>query len=149
MKDEYINLTKDDFKFFKKEVKIWLEILGMTDFKIDIQFLKSSPEYAMTLGSNPQTQRQYLIALGSKWENEYANMHLTKKELEKIKRKTLIEVAHHESMEAFYYRLRTLCMERFISEKDVDDTIHSMIHKMEGAWDRFLEKKKELQKYGK
>jgi hypothetical protein len=145
MEEDLIVLTEKDFDFFKKEVRIWLEILGMTDFKIDIQFKKEPTEHAYTIGTS--SQRQYLIVLGSVWTNEIKDMVLTEEEFEKYKKDLLREVAHHEAMESFFYRMRLLCNDRFIKEEDIDDTIHSMIHRMEGAWNRFLNLKNKLSSY--
>ena len=61
--------------------------------------------------------------------------------------KLLIECAHHEAMECFFYRIRNLAEMRYIGDADIDDEIHSMIHKMEGAWNRFLKMRCNLKQH--
>jgi hypothetical protein len=138
-----IKLTLDQFEFFKKQIKIWLDILGMTDYHIDIRFEKDENGYAVTQGSF--SQRKYWVKLSEEWDNEW--VHKTSKEKDKQIEEILIECAHHEAMECFFYRIRNLAEMRYIGDADIDDEIHSMIHKMEGAWGRFMEKKKDLKKY--
>ena len=138
-----ITLTQNQFDFFREQCRIWLDILGMTDYHIDFRFEKDENGYAVTQGSF--SQRKYWVTLSEEWEDEW--VHKTGDEKDKQIETLLIECAHHEAMECFFYRIRNLAEMRYIGDADIDDEIHSMIHKMEGAWGRFLEMKKDLKKY--
>lgn len=140
-----IKLSQKQFKFFEKECRTWLDVYGMMDYHVYIRFDKLETAYANTTGGF--SDRQIWITLSTDWDDEWESVPDNK--LDDILYKMLEELAHHEATEAFLYRIRCLSNMRYIGERDVDDEIHSLIHKMENAWGKFLKMKKGLKKYEK
>lgn len=122
-----IHLTDEDFSKFKNEAERWLEIFGMTDYKVEFQFQELEECYAQTLGT--PTGRRYLITLNSVWKDELRDPD--------YKDEILMDGAYHESCEAFLYRIRQMALGRDSTADEIDSEIHALIHKLQKAFPKY------------
>ena len=110
-------MTKKEFKTFKKYVRKWLAILGLTDWEVSVQFGKVSEDTAcQTLSENQN--RLALIRIDEETEN--------------ASNKNLELIAIHECLELVMADIRdALCS--FYNADLVDKNIHRVIRRLENV----------------
>lgn len=117
--------TKRHYELFKQECLKWINIFGMSDWEVYFCHKKvaadQKKEGILAYCSLDNVSRYATFYLHKDWEDDI----VTDKEIKKT--------AFHEVMELLLGQINCLASERFVTEKQIEEAVHSIIRTFENV----------------
>ncbi len=110
--------TGEHFDTFKKEVEYWIQYFGMIDWELHIENTEEEDALGTCYGSIEHKLAG--INLSSVWDEEPTEIRIK-------------QIAFHEVTELFLYPLRMIMYERIVTEKEIENAIHTVIRTLENT----------------
>lgn len=111
--------TKQDFEFFKKECRKWIDRLELNTYSVGFQHIDLKDCYART--RTQYSAMNSTIALTSNWDDE----------VRPCNRKEIAQVAKHEVIHLLLAKFDKLAHSRYVTEDELDQAEHEIVRKLE------------------
>jgi len=118
MEDKKNQTTSKHFEIFKKEAELWLERLGLIDYRVEFFHKEISKDALAVMDANIDG-RVATITLAIDWSHERISTYQLKR------------TAFHEVIELLLARIGYLGECRFLQNEEIPEEKHNIIRRLE------------------
>jgi hypothetical protein len=122
-----IEFNEEDFKYFKKECRWWLNRLSLGDWEVDIVLEGTGDDDVLGATKANYEGKSAMIYLAPVVESDEV--------LAKSKEEHLRMTARHEVLEVLLMTVQMMAQRREWDSENFNSEIHSVIHRLEKAFD--------------